>query len=538
LEIELSLHPIVYIRGYAMTEGERNETAADPFCGFNVGSTVFRASTDQHQRPDKFVFESPVLRLVTDFQYRHVYQNGADILDADWKPPVGPDGKDLSGIPQQSIIVYRYYDDGSGLLGDGEAKSIETYAAGLSALILKVKALVCAWKAPGGRTIDPKDFRCYLVAHSMGGLVARAFLQNKLLGDADARKSVDKFFTFATPHNGIEVGGLNVPSWLSNSEANTFNRQRMAEYLDMKSIANANGNRVDFMPEDVLSSDRVFCMVGTNRADYEVLHGAVRAFVGHGSDGLVRIANASLWGMDAQTLKPTKPIATAYTFRSHSGSFGIVNSEEAYQNLVRFLFGDIRIDIWMDIEEVHLPATLEKNRDEVNALYQFELLAAARGKRWFLSRRVAEEDSPAVRTHRQLTGDNPADKAIYMSTVFLANRARVNPERPSLAYAMTIAAKIPDYQVENRFWPDQHYEGGNLFRDTAIIELTAPQDDDVWTVRYNWLSKSDAVATKKLKYTELTDDGQVMLLIPFENPKKPGIKGQIRLVVRAWNNGT
>jgi hypothetical protein len=34
----LWLHPIIYVRGYAMTEGERNETAADPFCGFNVGS--------------------------------------------------------------------------------------------------------------------------------------------------------------------------------------------------------------------------------------------------------------------------------------------------------------------------------------------------------------------------------------------------------------------------------------------------------------------------------------------------------------------
>jgi hypothetical protein len=35
-------HPIIYIRGYAMTVAKRNETAADPFCGFNVGSTVFR----------------------------------------------------------------------------------------------------------------------------------------------------------------------------------------------------------------------------------------------------------------------------------------------------------------------------------------------------------------------------------------------------------------------------------------------------------------------------------------------------------------
>ncbi len=72
-------HPIIYIRGYAMTAAERNETAGDPFCGFNVGSTVYRATADKTARADKFVFESPLLRLVTDFQYRQGYQDGSDI---------------------------------------------------------------------------------------------------------------------------------------------------------------------------------------------------------------------------------------------------------------------------------------------------------------------------------------------------------------------------------------------------------------------------------------------------------------------------
>ncbi len=532
----MSLHPIIYIRGYAMTEAERNETAADPFCGFNVGSTVYRANPDKTARADKFVFESPVLRLVTDFGYRHVYQNGSDILDPDWAPPPGAQGEPREGIPPQSIIVYRYYDDGSGLLGDGKARAIESYAEGLSALVLKIRGLVCAWRGADGQQIAPDKFRCYLAAHSMGGLVARAFLQNKTLGSGEARRSVDKLFTFATPHNGIDVGGFNVPTWLTAAESNTFNRERMAGYLDMQAIAEANGGRVDFIPDDVLSADRVFCLVGTNRGDYEVAQGVVRAFVGHGSDGLVRVANASLWGVDAQTLKPTRPVATAYAYRSHSGQFGIVNSEEAYQNLVRFLFGDVRVDIWLDIDDVRLPQDLE-GKQGVDALYQFELLAAARGKRWFLSRRVAEEDSPACRTHRQLTAPGrPEDKAIYLSTVFLANRARVNADRPSLAYAMTVAARVPDYQIEKRFWPDQHYEGGNLFRDTAIIEMTPPEaDGDDWLVKANWMSKPNAVPPKKLNYTELKDGGGVQLEIPFDNPKKPGMSGKIRLVVAPWN---
>jgi hypothetical protein len=31
-------HPIVYVRGFAATQGEIDETVADPYMGFNVGS--------------------------------------------------------------------------------------------------------------------------------------------------------------------------------------------------------------------------------------------------------------------------------------------------------------------------------------------------------------------------------------------------------------------------------------------------------------------------------------------------------------------
>lgn len=240
-------------------------------------------------------------------------------------------------------------------------------------------------------------------------------------------------------------------------------------------------------------------------------------------------------------MQRTQPVATAFAYRSHSGYFGIVNSEEAYQNMVRFLFGDIRVDIWLDVTEVRLPKRLEPKAKDVEALYMFELLAAPRGKRWYLSRRVVEEDSPACRTHRQLT--NPTeeyDRSVYLSSVFLSKRARVNQQRPSLAYSMTVGVRVPDYQVEKRFWPDQHYEGGNLYRDTAIIEVTAPEDrggGDDWEVKLGWLNKSDGVATKKLKFTDLGVDGKVQVEIGFSEKDKhcPGITGKIRLVVRDWS---
>ncbi|MEK8086930.1 hypothetical protein WNB94_10955 [Aquabacterium sp. A3] len=516
-------HPIIYVRGYAMTAGERDDTAADPFCGFNLGSTVYRASVDRKAPPHKFIFESPLLRLISDFGYQEVYENGYDILAPEWQPREGQ-----QGISARSVIIHRYYDDGSRLLGNGKPKEIEDYSRELSALILRVRDLVVAQEG-----IKPEDFKCYLVAHSMGGLVCRGLLQNRKLGTAAARQAVAKLFTYGTPHNGIDVAGINVPSWLGLNEINTFNRERIAEFLDMKAIYKKYG-RVDFMPASALPIQNVFCMVGTNRNDYDAGAGLSRTFVGHGSDGLVKIENASLWGLDDR-LQVTQSAATGYTYRAHSGVFGLVNSEEAYQNLVRFLFGDVRVDIWLKIDEVSLPKDLQGK--DVEALYQFELAASPRGKRWQLTRRMAEEDSPACRTHRHLT--DPKTKGarlVYLSTVFLANRARVNDQDPSLAYHMDLGVRVPDYEVNRRFWPNSHFEGAYLFRDQLVVKMVPPaQPGGVWSVAHGWASKGVGQATEATDYRAL-GQGLFELKVDFASSgQAPGIKGQVLLSASAWN---
>lgn len=517
--------PIIYVRGYAMTEGERDETAADPFCGFNLGSTLYRAGPDKREPPKKFVFESPLLRLGAEFGYGDVYENGLDIMDPDWQPR-----SSNAGIPARSVVVYRYYDPGSSLLGDGKASEIEDYARGLSALILRVRELVLAQE--GGAAAD---FRCYLVAHSMGGLVVRALLQNPALGEAAARAAVDKVFTYATPHNGIQLAGFKVPSWLGAADINNFSHPRMADYLNLKAVHKKYG-RVDFLPEQAFPIDRFFCMVGTNRVDYEAGMGLSRAFAGNGSDGLVKVENASVWGVDKQ-LNVTRTAPTAYCYRAHSGFFGIVNSEEAYQNLARFLFGDVRVDIWLQVDAVRLPERLEPAAAEVQALYQFELLARPRGKRWFLSRRTAEEDSPACRTHQQLTRQQAGGgNMVYLSSVFLANRAKVSTQDRTLAYAMDLGVRVPDYQVNQRFWPDQHFEGSHLFRDSLLISLEPPvSEGGDWQIKHSWESQRVGVATEALSY-ETVKGGAIRIAVPLPaGAHKPGIDGKVLLIVNAWN---
>jgi hypothetical protein len=75
-KMEAPYYPIIYVRGYAMTRGEIDETTADPFCGFNLGSTVYRAVSDPSRKPRKYVFESPIVRLMSEFGYSDVYEDG------------------------------------------------------------------------------------------------------------------------------------------------------------------------------------------------------------------------------------------------------------------------------------------------------------------------------------------------------------------------------------------------------------------------------------------------------------------------------
>ena len=370
----------------------------------------------------------------------------------------------------------------------------------------------------------------------MGGLVCRGLLQNSKLDPGGAAQLVDKVFTYATPHNGIDLLGINPPSWLNLSDISNFNRQRLATFLDLEAAYKLT-ERVDWLPEARFASKRFFCMVGTNRMDYEAGLGLSRTFAGHGSDGLVRIDNATLCGLDASG-KPTAPCAKAFTYRAHSGYFGIVNSEEAYQNLTRFLFGDVRVDIWAEVDAITLPKELRKSESQgqtVNALYQFEVLAAPRGKLWYLSRRTAEEDSVACLAHQHWLKAPQENGKLFLGSLFLADRARVNSRRKGLAYTLTFNVRVPDYEVERKLWVNQHFEGSYLFRNSLVLEITPPSDDSGWQVSHAWQNQGVHSADHKLD-GNLQNDGSLEIEVPFDSVSEPGISGRLRFLLARWNH--
>lgn len=92
--IERPFFPIIYVRGYAMTRDEIVQTTSTPYMGFEAGSTKIRQAQDGSIV--KFVFESPLVRLMKDYGYRDVYAAGAEQADK---------------LPARSVVIHRYYDE-------------------------------------------------------------------------------------------------------------------------------------------------------------------------------------------------------------------------------------------------------------------------------------------------------------------------------------------------------------------------------------------------------------------------------------------
>ncbi len=444
-------HPIIYVRGFAMRDTEIEETVNTPYMGFNLGSTRIRQSHDRSFL--RYIFESPLIRLMKEYDYQDVYLEG---------------NIRTGRISQQSVIIYRYYEQAE--TGEGRRPGIIEAARGLGDLIEQVRHQVC-----GGDPEAERDFKVYLVAHSMGGLICRCLLQNDQVGSKTAKLSVDKVFTYGTPHNGIEIGGINVPRMLGLWDISNFNRKHIAEYLDLEprdgKVNHLNGK---FPPE------RFFCLVGTNPRDYSL----VRVGVGSASDGLVRIENAYVEGAPR-----------VYCHLSHSGHYGMVNSQEGYHNLIRFLFGDHRVVLRLVPEKLPLPPAIRKEyqaKKQVRGSYLFECTMMPRGEVPIpLTDRRAEHASAVFRTFDELFYPEREQlsqpRYPVLGSIFLDSTKITSGK--TMVFTVDLAVRSTDFWVDgflsiNRRIPDE-----NLYRDKIVLNVVL--NNEGWTLRYvesdnNW----------------------------------------------------
>ena len=502
--------PIVYVRGYAGGTSSIEKAVMDPFYGFNEGSTHVRVQSDDS--PAFFQFESPLLRLHLDHGYK-ILVAGDQLAYLETE----------QDIPADSIWIHRFYDASAGTWGGPPRDySLERAAEDLLALIEKIQQ----------KTGAP---RVHIVAHSMGGLIARCLIQKIIPDRRPGRRAtdyVDKLFTYGTPHGGITFAvGFGIPEALRDAfgidQADVFGPRRMYEYLTPAAEFDPSGPPEDWQarempdgPED-FPHERVFCLVGTNPKDYDAAHGLSAAAVGASSDGLVQIENAQVPGAHR-----------AFVHRSHSGRCGLVNSEEGYQNLRRFLFGDLRIDAALT------GLTLPTEDEDIK--WQAEVRLSVRGLIIVTHEQLARHWCP-IQLPKPTPGDPRPDVAL--TTTFLS-RGLTRPDgTDTLRYALHL--KVLSQREHHgllRFL--DHLEQIADFDDILIIDVRAARGGlQTWA---SWNSEVEGLI-KDLKPTDdpvgdpLDDEDPAErswvahIRLPKTAEALLGAGARVRLTVTPWN---
>lgn len=489
-------YPIIYVRGFAGGTSGIDTATDDPFYGFNDGATHVRVNGDGN--PQFYQFEGPLVRLMEDEDYRvPVHGNQHAYLN-----------QSAGGSqPRTSVWIYRFYDPDADTFGAAAVPyDLPTAARNLLAFVQLVLAKT-DFTDPDG---NPGDKKVWLVAHSMGGLICRSMIQ-KMCPDSGIAPGdlVDKLFTYATPHNGIDFGifGLNigVPQ-IAPFDAQIFNRKVMYQYLTPAAGLGQAPGMPDGWDAHVITGldpSRVFCLIGTNAADY----GAVSKAVGPKSDGLVQIDNAYVKGANR-----------TFVHRSHSGRYGEVNSEEGYQNLRRFLFGTRKATV--RLVNATLPAATSAG---VLDVWQAEVSVSIRGLPVLMDDQTAAHYCPVELgkvAGASLPGGAPApdDDAVTpgtgpavssggppLTTVFLLDPERARQQQrenlqpgafsPRCRYSLQV--KVIHLQEQHGLFTWQnHLEGAPEWADTLIVDV-GPDDDDgterVWAAWEVDISKVTSV---------------------------------------------
>ncbi len=431
--------PIVYVRGYAGGASGTDRAVDDPLYGFNEGSVHVRVGASRD--PVFYQFESPLLRLIGDDGYR-LFVEGGQLTYLRTR-------QDAS-VPAASMWVHRFYDVSASTFGrEPQEFSIEKAAEDLFGL---VRLVLRKTGAP----------RVHLVAHSMGGLVCRSMIQRVILDHGErAEDYVERLFTYGTPHGGIEFAvGWGLVEGLRDlfdvQGAAVFGPQRMYEYLTPQATASrrSDGPPPDWrpaeMPEDGFPTGRVFCLVGTNPEDYDVAAGLSSKAVGARSDGLVQIDNAYVPGAHR-----------AFVHRSHSGRYGIVNSEEGYQNLRRFLFGDLEVT-------VELGGLRVRGEADDDVVWQLETQLSIRGLPILMHEQTTAHHCPVQIEWRREA--DTADTPVPLLTTFLSSTA-ARPATPG------VGTPVPRLRHALRLRLISLRESGGVFGFFDHLEQTADWED-------------------------------------------------------------
>jgi pimeloyl-ACP methyl ester carboxylesterase len=493
--------PIIYVRGFGGAQGGIDRAVDDPFYGFNEGSTHIRVGAQG--KPRFYQFEGPMLRLMLrdGYKLRVGGSQQQELLNAE-----------PGALEPDCLWVYRFYDESAATFGkEPEPYEVARSATGLAAFIGLVR------EKTRGRP------RVNLVAHSMGGLICRTALQRDM---GIPESVVSKFCTIGTPHGGIDpkLGG-SVGDWVIRtvgpSGSDIFSPDVMRTYMlpegyDWQDAPTRNGNWDPRVMVGTFPVERVLSIVGTNARDYEAAHGLSSLAMGEQSDGLVAIANAYV-----------KRSARSYVHRSHSGRYGLVNSEEVYQNLKRFFLGSLRIVI--EIEGLD-PRKLK------HRVWQADARLAIRQLPVLIHEQTAEHYCP-VDLNAESRDEATPTAPVPLITMFLAP----DPTKDASRYALSLRVTSLK-QEQGWFGFRDHLEQIADWEDSLVVDLVTDEAGQVNGANCAWSSAlTDRIASVERLPDELPwrQDGQGgwhgEVSLPATAREMLGEEARLQLTATVWD---
>lgn len=468
-KIESPYYPIVYVRGYAMRAAEREETFSDTYYGFSATSVEKRqAPPPQYFEAD--VFEGQLIRFmkIQEYGYADSVNRGLEVFPSN---------------PSRSLWVSRFYDQD---VFRDTVRSIEAHADDLYKLVCE--DIPKKLRAVGVDLGDAdQDYRVILIAHSMGGLVCRTLIQNLLPHKygRDPKEVVHRFVTMGSPHRGIDLGRIPdvienfLTSRLNPFDANIFQEERMREYLKLPAIYDVHSLGDPGNPKS-FPIKRCLCLIGSDYRSY----GSVKELTGSFSDGLVKQDHAYLVTGPAPGEGEEYPVdRTCYwanVHRAHSGTRGIVNSYESYENIERFLFGNTRADIFLD----HITISTGEPGPGDRFFYDFEFLFSIRKSGTYLHRRQQDPCENAIRLER-----DKIPPRLLLHSAFMNSRLRDAGEKFS-HFGGRI--RVVEHRVRDGYLWDHEYPERPIFNESVEVRVGDPDAGGALPIDYRWLSDGDA----------------------------------------------
>jgi hypothetical protein len=216
----------------------------------------------------------------------------------------------------------------------------------------------------------------------------------------------------------------------------------------------------------------------------------------------------------------------AFVHRSHSGPYGVVNSEEGYQNLRRFLFGDLQVQA--DLVGHRQPPDSARG----DLVWQAEVRLSIRGVSIVMHEQTADHWCP-IQLSIPRTEDSP-DTPQPLVTTFLSSKLAPGSDTP-IRYALHLKVLSLE-ERDGIFHFGHHLERVADFDDILIVDVG--QRNGALVAWAAWNSQIPG-ANRDFKFTgdplpdEAPERGRWTALVPLPATTEPilGSNARIKLTV-------